>query len=264
MKYNDQGMKWLRIRNWKKYQPDGKLRNKEARLPWVRDYTEKLENYDYVKLTFFQRALFEGLCLIAATKPSRSIHNDPTYISRALHAPVTDIPHIGHGLSTLISRGYIIPTNTEKFFEDEDEFAVGERDREGEGDGEGLSASQSVSYEEADASMGQFELVDTEISVNKLPCFAPLHEQFGCDEQLPEETIRRVHSALRILEKDELWMQGCIQYALNHKWWKKCVFNAKSFGDRLIAGVNDPDSKKLPAQYNQYAAVRRRSAGAGK
>src|SRR5271157_1784277 len=236
MRYDDKGMKWLRIRNWVKYQPDGKLRKKDARLSWVRDYTDKLENYDYVQLTMFQRAVFEGLCLLAATRPSRSIHNDPTYISRALHATITDIPHIGHALSTLILRGYIIPTNTEKFFEDEDDFAVRDRDREGdrEGEGEGLPVSQLAGYEEAEASLEEkklvegFEVTDQGVPASALPCFALLHSEFGCDDQLPEETVRRVHSALRVLGKDELWMQGCIQYALEHKWWKKCVFNAKS------------------------------------
>ena len=140
---------------------------------------------------------------------------------------------------------------------------------------EPLSVSQSVSYEEAEASLeeeefdeqedGVFEITDKDVPVSELPCFSLLHSEFGCDTELPEETIRRVHSALKVLGKDESWMQGCIQFALGHKrFWAKRVFNAKTFADMLISGIKDSDGKKLPAQYNQHIVVRRRSAGAGK
>lgn len=267
-KYDNKGLAWLRLKKWKKFQPDSSLRNKDAQLKWVRDWTEKLDNYDFTLLTFYERALFEGLCLLAGKRPLRTIPNDPTYISRALHAQPTDIPHVGHALSTLILRGFVIPINTEEFIEEDEQNlsreGEGEREREGEGSG---PVSQSVSDKEADASLEDeetgFVLVDLDIAVHDLPCFTLLHDEFGREAELPEVVVRRVHTALKMLGKNEVWMQGCIQWALKHKWWSSRVVNAETFAKRLVSSTNDPDQKKFAAQYNRHVA-QRRAAGAGK
>jgi hypothetical protein len=267
VKYDNKGFKFLRVKNWEKYQPDARLRNKDARLPWVKDWTNKLENYEFTQLTFYQRHLFEAICLLVATRPSRTIHNDPTHISRATHAQATDIPHVGHALSTLILQGFIIPTNTEKFIDEDDENVARDREGEGEREGEGdcQSVSQLVSYEEAEEQKesDEFKVIDKEILVHDLPCFTLLHEEFGRAEKLPEEVVRRVHSALKALGKTPAWMQGCLQFALNHKFWAGRVVNAGAFAKVLINGINDPEGKKLPAQYDRYVAQKRRAAGAG-
>jgi hypothetical protein len=104
MKYDDKGMKWLRVRNWQKYQPDSRLRNKEARLPWIKDWTNKLENYDFLKLTLFERAVFEGVCLVAGTRPSRSLPNDPAWIARELHVSRAE-------RSRVSGCGFIVPNS---------------------------------------------------------------------------------------------------------------------------------------------------------
>jgi hypothetical protein len=269
MKYDSKGCKWLRVRNWEKYQPDAKLRNKTVRLPWVKSWVNKLDNYDYQQLTTFQRGLLADILVLAGSRPLRSIPNDPTWVAHALHVIRTDIPHVPHAITTLVSRGYLIPTNTERFFEDEDEIAVGDRDREGDREGGGdSSVSQSVSYEEADASLQEtreFVVIDTEVPVHDLPCFTLLHEEFGRAEKLPDDVIRRVHSALKALGRDEVWMQGCIQYTQNHKkFWANRAVNAGAFANALINGINDPLGKMLPAQYDRYVAQKRRAAGAGK
>ena len=129
MSYDNGGFKWLRIKNWKKYQPDARLRNKEARLKYVLDHIDKLDNYDYQQLTMFERALYEGVILIAGTRPSRSLPNDTTWIASALHVSRSERPRVSHALTVLQEHGYIIPTNTERFFEDEGKFAVGVRRR---------------------------------------------------------------------------------------------------------------------------------------
>lgn len=272
-KYDNKGYPWLRLDNWKKYQPDDRLRNKEAQLPWIRDYTKKLDNYDFIQLTLLQRALFEGLCLLAGKRPLRTIPNDPTYISRALHVQATDIPHVGHALATLISRGFVLPSITERISDEDVENAVREGEREGDREGEGSKqVSNLSSYEEADASFEKLDgnneepvVIDLDVPVHDLPCFTLLHEEFGRSEILPEPTIRRVHSALKALGKDEAWMVGCVRYTQSHKkFWAKCVFNAETFGDALIRGINDPSGKKLPGQYDHYVAQKRRAAGAGK
>lgn len=263
MNYDDKGMKWLRLRNWKKYQPDDRLRNKEARLPWIRDYTEKLENYDYLKLTIFQRGLFEGICLIAGTRPSRSLPNDPAWIARELHVNRAERSHVPRTLVALQEHGYLIATNTEKFFEDEDEFAVREGEREGEGDRKG-EGSQSASKLASSASQDEeVKYLDEGIPVFELPCFELLHTEFGIQHRLQENIIRRVHTALVTLGKDESWMQGCIQFASQHKWWTKRVFNPLTLADALENGIEDPDNTKLPAQYNTSLA-QRKAVGVGK
>jgi hypothetical protein len=133
MKYDDKGMKWLHVRNWKKYQPDGKLFRKDARLKYVLDWTDKLDNYDYQQLTMFQRALFEHVCLVAGTRPLRSMPNDPTWLSSTLHVPTTERPRIPHALSTLLEHGYLFTTNDEKFSEEEEEAAT-EKPKKGSGE----------------------------------------------------------------------------------------------------------------------------------
>jgi hypothetical protein len=215
----------------------------------------------------YERALFEQVCLLVAKRPLRTVLNHPTWLSQALHMQPSDIPHVGHALSTLISRGLLIPIVTEEIFETNDENSAGNREREGNREGEGnLSVSQSVGVKEADASLEEeqgFVVVDLEIAVHDLPCFTLLHECFGRPDMLPEATIRRVHSALKALGKDELWMQGCIVWALKHKWWSSRVVNADTFAKRLISSINDPEAKMFAAQYDKYIA-QRKAAGAGK
>lgn len=125
-KYNDGGFKWLRIKNWERYQPGKKLFKKDARLKYVLDWTDKLENYDFQKLSYFERALFSQVCLIVGTRPLRSLPNDPTWIARETHAIRSDISKVSHGLTTLIVRGYLIPMKTEKFSEEEAQKGSGE------------------------------------------------------------------------------------------------------------------------------------------
>jgi hypothetical protein len=126
MKYDNKGFKWLRIKNWERYQPGKKLFKKDARLKYVLDWTDKLDNYDFQTLSYFERALFSQICLIAGTRPLRTLPNDPSWLSRETHATRSDIPHVPHALATLISLGHLIPMKDEKFIEEEDEKGSGE------------------------------------------------------------------------------------------------------------------------------------------
>jgi hypothetical protein len=269
-KYDDKGLPWLRVKKWEEYQPSvATFRKKDAALPWIRDYTNKLEKPEFTQLLMYERALFEQVCLLVAKRPLRTVVNHPTWLSQALHMQPSDIPHVGHALSTLISRGLFIPIVTEEIFENSDENSAGDGEREGNREGErDSSVSQSVSVIEADASLVEeeekgFKVVDLEVAVSDLPCFTLLHEGFGRSEMLPEPTVRRIHSALVRLEKTPAWMQGCIQYVSRHKWWKERVTHAEAFAKALINGINDPEGKKLPAQYDKHTA-QRRAAGVGR
>jgi hypothetical protein len=264
MSYDDKGMKWLRVKNWRKYQLDNRLRSKDAPLKYVLSWTGKFADVDYVKLSMFERSLYNDMIALAGTRPLRTLPNDPTWIARSIHVSRTEMPRVPHALVTLIERGFIIPIVTEKNFEEDGENVA----REGEGEREGERDCQSVNQsvvKEADASLEEqgFVVVDLEIAVHDLPCFTLLHEEFGRSEILPEPVIRRIHSALKALGKDELWMQGSIRWAARHKFWKERVVNAETLATPLINSINDPEAKMFAAQYDKYIA-QRRAAGAGK
>lgn len=264
MSYDDKGMAWLRIKNWERYQLDNRMRNKDAQLKYVLSWTSKFADVDYVKLSEFERFLYNEMIALTGTRPNRTLPNDPTWIGRSIHVSRTSMPRVKNALRTLIERGFIIPIVSEKFSEECGQNTC--REGEGEGEGESTSVCQSVSdKEEADASLEepQFELVDLEVAVHDLPCFTLLHDEFGREAELPEVVVRRVHSALKKLGKNEVWMQGCIQWALKHKWWSSRVVNAETFAKRLVSSTDDPDQKKFAAQYNRHVA-QRRAAGAGK
>jgi hypothetical protein len=118
--------KYLVIKDWDKHQPSGKLFKKGARLPWIKDYTDKLENYEYLQLTLFQRAVYEGCCLLVGKRPDRSLPNDTAWIARALHASRPETPCVPSALIVLIDRGLLIPTNDEDFFKLRAEKGSGE------------------------------------------------------------------------------------------------------------------------------------------
>jgi hypothetical protein len=93
----------VEIKNWDKYQSANCTK-------WIKDYTSKEDDPDFASLTMFQRALLEGLCRLRA-RMGQAIHTEVTYLSLALHIGVTDRPHVGHAIRTLISRGFLIPQN---------------------------------------------------------------------------------------------------------------------------------------------------------
>lgn len=111
---------------------------------------------------------------------------------------------------------------------------------------------------------GSIELIDLEVPVNELPCYAVLHEEFGVRAELPERPIREIHTVLSKLGEDENWMRGCLRWCFDHrKFWSKCIVRVSSFADSLVKGLDDPDAKQLPAQYNRFLSSKHRTAGAG-
>lgn len=105
---------FLAIRNWEKRQP-----GRKGKSEWIKDYTDKDSDEDYEKLTFFQRQVLDG-CRRLRGRLGKNPPNDPMYIARALHAGVTDRPHIGHAISTLLVRGLLILTNQQLDFVDKE------------------------------------------------------------------------------------------------------------------------------------------------
>jgi hypothetical protein len=140
MKYDNQGKKWLRVKNWEKYQPSGKLFKKGARLPWIKDYTDKLDNADFHKLTFFQRELYSSVCRLVGVRSLRTVPNDPVWIASAVHTLREERHCVPQALAKLIAYGFLIPIETEEILEGA--AVLGQKiaeeigDREGEGEGE--------------------------------------------------------------------------------------------------------------------------------
>lgn len=128
--YDDQGKKWLIVRTWSKYQPPSRMMSKNGRYKWIRTYTEKLDNYDYQQLTGLERSIFEGICLLVGTRPKRSVPNDPTWISHALHLVRGDIAHVGRALTNIIARQFLLRSEIEEApvsvddFEEEEESTM--------------------------------------------------------------------------------------------------------------------------------------------
>lgn len=96
---------YLAIKNWDKYQP-----GRKGKSEWIKDYTSKDEDEDYEKLSLFQRQVLDSVRRLRG-RLGKNPPNDAGYIARAMHAIGTDRPHIGHAISTLVSRGFLVIVN---------------------------------------------------------------------------------------------------------------------------------------------------------
>lgn len=95
---------FLEIKNWNRYQPSFR------RMKYVRDWADREDDPDFCSLSAFERAILEGICRLRARTGKHAPHN-AHYIGTALSLISTDRPHVGHALGTLISRGFLVPTN---------------------------------------------------------------------------------------------------------------------------------------------------------
>jgi hypothetical protein len=100
----------LEIKNWDKYQ-------KPNTTSWIKDYTNREDDPDFARLTFFQRGLLEGLCRLRA-RLGKPIPYDIDYISRALCAVAVERRLVGRSIAVTISRGFLIPCNQQDSFPD--------------------------------------------------------------------------------------------------------------------------------------------------
>lgn len=129
--------KYLAIKNWAKYQPDKKLRNKGASLPWVKDYTDKEFDADYCQLAPTERYVLDAMCRLTG----RIGHNVPMnnqFIVSALAIPPRQRGNVQAAVKQLTSLGFLIPTNQE------DRFSTGEKTC---GEGEGRVATPQTEGE---------------------------------------------------------------------------------------------------------------------
>jgi len=108
------GCKFLAIRGWVKFhqpeKPGKKGWRPDTKWPWIKDATNREDDFDFGALGFFDRGLLEGLGR-ARGRTGKNIHNSLSWIAQATHALPTDRPHLRHGILTLVSRGILIPTD---------------------------------------------------------------------------------------------------------------------------------------------------------
>lgn len=98
--------KYLAIKNWAKYQK--LFRGKPAR--YIFDYTDQDSDYDFSKLTMFERGVYAG-CRRLRGRFGHNLHNDATWVARALNTLPTDRARISNAMRTLIERGLLILSN---------------------------------------------------------------------------------------------------------------------------------------------------------
>jgi hypothetical protein len=269
------GFKYLAIKNWHKYQPDKKFRAKDASMPWIKDWTAKEFDADYAALGPVARYALDAMCRLAG-RIGGNVPNHGQWIVTALAVPGQHTGNLKTALRQLVGSGFLVPTNQRLR-----NLEVQEVGGEGEGSAlpleseveTDLSVSQSVSQqkeppadagaaletgEEAEAVL---EWADASTPVYDLPCWTPLHEEFGVVGDLPEAAVRDIHTVLKQIGADEAWMRGCAQFCFLSGFWKHRIVSAKAFAKALKNSLGGDDTdNKLVAQYNRYAKARRAAA----
>ncbi len=111
--------KYLAIRNWAKYQArtDKHGRSMDGRCrPYIRDYTEKEMDSDYVALTCVQRYVLDG-CQRLRGRLGRNLNNDPMWIMRQLCVDHVERKYGTRAVNKLVMSGFLIPTNQQFDYE---------------------------------------------------------------------------------------------------------------------------------------------------
>lgn len=75
--------RWIVVRNWDRFQ-----HYKDREPPWIKDYTEQLDDPAYLELTGIQRAALQGIRLKYAAS-RRQVLNDTALLSRQLNMRIT-------------------------------------------------------------------------------------------------------------------------------------------------------------------------------
>jgi hypothetical protein len=100
----EQGFKYLAINDWEDYQTC--IKNRE----WIKDYVCQNDRHKFASLSMFERGLLQELRRVRG-RTGMNIENDIGHIALAIHAKVTDRPHLRHAIDTLIARRILILTN---------------------------------------------------------------------------------------------------------------------------------------------------------
>lgn len=121
-------LRYLTIRNWSKFQQQSKS---GKTMPWCKLYSAQADDFEYQRLTSFQRGVLHD-CYLVVTRTAHTLHNDITWLSRTLHTLGTDRPHLHHAIATLISRRFLIPTESTNPFCESENKRESEKENESE------------------------------------------------------------------------------------------------------------------------------------
>lgn len=92
---------WIVIPNWDRFQHPDVARNKHGIPPWIRTYTQLMNDDDFLALTFHQRGVLVSLWLEYATS-RRQLRDSTSTVSRRLGQRVTRAT-----LDALIHAGFL-------------------------------------------------------------------------------------------------------------------------------------------------------------
>jgi hypothetical protein len=93
-------MEYIEIKNWKKYQADANGQLREGSSPWIKDWVNKEADYEYSKLTYYQRYLYDALRRLRG-RFGKNPPNDSGWIARATLTLPRDHSHIAEAIRTL-------------------------------------------------------------------------------------------------------------------------------------------------------------------
>lgn len=129
---NEPLMNYLEIRNWDKFQSRSKTGKS---LPWCKVYSAQADDFEYQRLTAFQRGVLHD-CYLVVTRTARNLHNDITWLARTMHTQGTDRPHLYHAIDTLVSRGFLTPTESANLTCESEKESEKEHEKERESESE--------------------------------------------------------------------------------------------------------------------------------
>lgn len=99
---NDAG--YIYIKGWSKFQHPDVARGGGARLPWIRDYVDQLDNEAYLGLTMNQRAALQDVRRLCAVYGNGRVSVRGSYLERRLDWP----PRYGaRAIEALVQAGFI-------------------------------------------------------------------------------------------------------------------------------------------------------------
>jgi hypothetical protein len=96
---------FLTIKNWDKYQSNDGIVYDEP-MQWIKDWTDKDSDCDYMKLTITERYMYDGLRRLRG-KFGCWPRYDSRWIHSMLHMGTTTIARVDQSLTTLIAHGLV-------------------------------------------------------------------------------------------------------------------------------------------------------------
>jgi hypothetical protein len=99
--------KFLKIKNWEKYQ---RAYTNGNRAMWIKSWVDKYSDPDYARLTVFQRHILDGLRDMRGLL-GRNPPNDPIWVKNALNMRVGEARYVRRTIEILVKCGFLLLCN---------------------------------------------------------------------------------------------------------------------------------------------------------